>query len=77
MFFQGTFGGVAGCVRGSPITAVFNKGQLVENNAMSGPAMIRVTQADIDSLLGFAREVRFWALQHSQARTRVDSIALR
>ncbi|CAM9153876.1 unnamed protein product [Ectocarpus fasciculatus] len=56
--FQGTFGGVAGPVRGSPITARFQKGQPAENNTMSGPAMIKETTADINSLLQFATKAK-------------------
>lgn len=52
--FKGTFGGVAGPVRGSPVTASFQMGQPAENNTMSGPAMVAVTQADISALLQFA-----------------------
>lgn len=55
--FKGTFGGVAGPVRGSPVTASFQKGQPAENNTMSGPAMVAVTQADINALLQFATKV--------------------
>ncbi|CAM9198488.1 unnamed protein product, partial [Ectocarpus sp. 12 AP-2014] len=56
--FQGTFGGVAGPVRGSPVTARFQKGQPAENNTMSGPAMIKETTADIKSLLQFATKAK-------------------
>ena len=52
--FKGTFGGVAGPVRGSPVMAHFETGQPAENNTMSGPAMVAVTEADINALLQFA-----------------------
>ncbi|CAM9114065.1 unnamed protein product, partial [Sphacelaria rigidula] len=52
--FKGTFGGVAGPVRGSPVIAHFETGQPAENNTMSGPAMVAVTEADINALLQFA-----------------------
>ena len=55
--FKGTFGGVAGPVRGSPVTARFQKGQPAENNTMSGPAMIKKTTEDVATLLQFATKV--------------------
>lgn len=55
--FKGTFGGVAGPVRGSPVIARFQKGQPAENNTMSGPAMIKETTADVNALLQFATKV--------------------
>lgn len=55
--FKGTFGGVAGPVRGSPVTATFQKGQPAENNTMPGPAMIKETIADVNTLLQFATKV--------------------
>lgn len=55
--FKGTFGGVAGPVRGSPVTARFQKGQPAENNTMPGPAMIKKTTADVHELLQFATKV--------------------
>ncbi|CAM9165488.1 unnamed protein product, partial [Laminaria digitata] len=56
--FKGTFGGVAGPVRGSPVTARFQKGQPAENNTMSGPAMIKKTTADVATLLQFATKAK-------------------
>lgn len=55
--FNGTFGGVAGSVRGSPVTAKFQKGQPAENNTMCGPTMIERTAADVNTLLQFATKV--------------------
>lgn len=55
--FKGTFGGVAGAVRGSPVTARFQKGQPADNNNMAGPAMIKQTAADVHVLLQFATKV--------------------
>lgn len=60
--FKGTFGGVAGPVRGSPVIAHFEAGQPAENNTMSGPAMVAVTEADINALLQFATKASPYVL---------------
>lgn len=57
VYFKGTFGGVAGPIRGSPVTARFRKDQPVENNTMSGPAMMKQTTEDVNTLLQFATKV--------------------
>lgn len=59
--FKGTFGGVAGMVRGSPVTARFQKGQPAENNTMSGPPIIKETTSDINTLLQFATKASYGA----------------
>lgn len=64
--FKGTFGGVAGAIRGSPLTARFQKGQPADNNTMPGPAMIKQTAADVNTLLQFATKVNRPCLFFSQ-----------
>lgn len=76
--FMGTFGGVAGEVRGSPVTACFRRGQPAENNLFTGPAMIRAIATDIGALTRFVDKVSYTlgtahhADQTGPGRTRCD-----
>lgn len=65
--FKGTFGGVAGPVRGSPVISTFQKGQPAENNSMFGPTMLEEMKANLTSVLQFVTQVTQFSTPTSSA----------
>ncbi|CAM9207540.1 unnamed protein product [Chrysoparadoxa australica] len=56
--FQGTYNGVAGPIRGSPVTVTFEKTAPPEHNMLGGPLVLRSLQEDIQTLLDFTTNTR-------------------